>query len=55
MLKRLLVVALLAGVSPAHADTLSDAVAKDMPSLIALYRDLHAHPELSMDGGWTAQ
>ena len=49
MLKRLLVVALLAGVSPAHADTLSDAVAKDMPSLIALYRDLHAHPELSME------
>ena len=49
MLKRLLVVALLAGASPAPADTLSDAVAKDMPSLIALYRDLHAHPELSME------
>ena len=49
MLKRVLVVALLAGSTPVYADTLTDAVAKDMPSLIALYRDLHAHPELSME------
>jgi amidohydrolase len=35
--------------SPAAADPLRDAVAKDMPSLLALYRDLHAHPELSME------
>jgi hippurate hydrolase len=33
---------------PAHADPLRDAVAKDMPSLTALYRELHANPELSM-------
>jgi hippurate hydrolase len=34
--------------APAHADPLRDAVAKDMPSLLTLYRDLHANPELSM-------
>ena len=34
--------------APASADTLRDAVAKDMPSLLTLYRDLHANPELSM-------
>jgi hippurate hydrolase len=34
--------------APAHADALSEAVAKDMPSLLTLYRDLHANPELSM-------
>jgi len=39
---------LLCTAMPAHADALSDAVTKDMPSLIALYRDLHANPELSM-------
>jgi len=35
--------------SPAAADPLRDAVAKDMPSLLSLYRDLHANPELSME------
>lgn len=39
---------------PAQADPLSDAVAKDMPSLTALYRDLHASPELSMQEVKTA-
>jgi amidohydrolase len=34
--------------SPAAADPLRDAVARDMPSLIQLYRHLHANPELSM-------
>jgi amidohydrolase len=34
-------------VQPAAADPLADAVKADMPSLTALYRDLHAHPELS--------
>ncbi|HEY1145770.1 MAG TPA: amidohydrolase [Allosphingosinicella sp.] len=34
--------------TPASADPLRDAVAKDMPSLLALYKDLHANPELSM-------
>jgi len=32
---------------PAAADPLTDAVRQDLPSLIAIYRDLHAHPELS--------
>ena len=34
--------------SPASAATLSDSIKSDMPQLMALYRDLHAHPELSM-------
>jgi hippurate hydrolase len=34
--------------APAGADPLRDAVAADMPSLIAIYRDFHANPELSM-------
>jgi hippurate hydrolase len=40
--------------APAKADGLSDAVAKDMPSLLALYRHLHANPELSMQEVATA-
>ena len=32
----------------APAATLSDAIGADMPALMALYRDLHANPELSM-------
>jgi hippurate hydrolase len=50
-MKTLMLTAALAAAltaAPAHADALSDAVAKDMPSLLALYRDLHAKPELSM-------
>jgi len=34
--------------SPALADGLADGVAKDMPGLMTLYRELHASPELSM-------
>ena len=34
--------------APAAADPLSDGVRKDMPTLMALYRDFHANPELSM-------
>lgn len=34
--------------APAGATELSDAVRADMPQLMAVYRDLHAHPELSM-------
>ena len=41
-------------VSPVHADPLSQAVARDMPSLIAIYRDLHVHPELSFKEGRSA-
>jgi hippurate hydrolase len=32
---------------PAQADDLRDALSADMPGLLELYRDLHAHPELS--------
>lgn len=31
----------------AHAEAVGDAVANDMPGLMAIYRDLHANPELS--------
>jgi hippurate hydrolase len=34
--------------APASAATLSDSIKADMPQLMTLYRDLHAHPELSM-------
>ena len=34
--------------SPASAAALQDAIRGDMPQLMTLYRDLHAHPELSM-------
>ena len=33
---------------PAAAATLADSIRGDMPQLMALYRDLHEHPELSM-------
>ena len=39
--------ATLAPAGHASADPLGDAVATDLPSLIAIYRDLHANPELS--------
>ncbi|WP_321323490.1 amidohydrolase [uncultured Parasphingorhabdus sp.] len=32
---------------PAQADSLKDAISADMPSLMDIYRDLHANPELS--------
>jgi len=44
----LLAAAAMTVTAPAHAATLSDSIRADMPQLIALYRDLHAHPELSM-------
>ena len=34
--------------APAFAVTIGDAVKADMPSLMAMYRDFHANPELSM-------
>ncbi|HUD28658.1 MAG TPA: amidohydrolase [Novosphingobium sp.] len=41
-------VAALAGLSPsARAEPVGDAVARDMPGLMEIYRDLHANPELS--------
>ncbi len=50
MLSRVMAFALLTAIPamPALADPLAEAVRKDMPSLLTLYRDLHAHPELSM-------
>jgi hippurate hydrolase len=33
---------------PASDTVLDDAIHADMPELMALYRDLHANPELSM-------
>ena len=32
----------------AYAAAIQDAIRSDMPALMELYRDLHAHPELSM-------
>jgi amidohydrolase len=48
MIRTLLTAALLSSSALAAADPISDGVGKDMPSLMALYRDLHANPELSM-------
>ncbi len=39
--------AALAFAGPAKADELRDALKAEMPELMTLYRDLHAHPELS--------
>ena len=56
MFKRILITgaALAVFSTPAQADELSDAVAADMPQLMELYRDLHAHPELSFEEVKTA-
>lgn len=37
----------LIAIVPAQADPLNQAIAADMPSLMTIYRDLHANPELS--------
>ena len=49
-MKKLLVLAAAAMTvsSPASAAALSDAIRADMPQLMDLYRDIHQHPELSM-------
>lgn len=53
--KLLMAAALLATTSNVHAaNPLRDAIAKDMPSLIEIYRDLHANPELSFEEVKTA-
>jgi hippurate hydrolase len=54
MKTKLLAALLLLGSAPASAQALRDAVAKDIPSLLTLYRDLHANPELSMQEVKTA-
>ena len=50
MTRRLLTMMLIASAmsGPAFAQQLNDAVRADLPELIALYRDLHRNPELSM-------
>jgi hippurate hydrolase len=49
MMKTLLwIAAAMTATTPATAANLSDAIRADMPQLLALYRDLHANPELSM-------
>lgn len=48
-MKRFLIAAsLIALAAPATAADLAQSVKADMPSLMTLYRDLHANPELSM-------
>ena len=47
-LKLVLAVAALMAPTAAPATPLADSIRADMPQLMALYRDLHANPELSM-------
>ncbi|MGL5837490.1 MAG: amidohydrolase [Sphingorhabdus sp.] len=44
----------IAAATPASADNLRDAIGKDLPSLMEIYRDLHANPELSFQEVRTA-
>ncbi|HEX7854963.1 MAG TPA: amidohydrolase, partial [Sphingobium sp.] len=46
--------ACLASAGAALADPVDDHITAEMPSLMALYRDLHAHPELSLQEKVTA-
>jgi amidohydrolase len=49
MMRRLLALLLMtAPMTQAAAQELNQAIRQDMPELLALYRDLHQHPELSM-------
>ncbi len=51
MIRRILVAALLSGAAPAvyaqEAPPVREQVTREMPSLMALYREMHANPELS--------
>ena len=49
MIARILAAASLIAIdsAPAHAETVAERIASDMPGLMAIYRDLHANPELS--------
>jgi hippurate hydrolase len=44
-----LAAAVMSASTPLSAATLQESIRADMPMLLELYRDLHAHPELSMD------
>ena len=48
MKRFLLLAAAMTVATPVSAASLSDAIRADMPQLMNLYRDIHAHPELSM-------
>lgn len=56
MIKRTLFAAILAAslAAPASANDLREDLAKEMPELMELYRDLHANPELSFQETRTA-
>jgi amidohydrolase len=43
-----LAAAVMTASTPASAATLTESIRAEMPELMALYRDIHAHPELSM-------
>jgi len=44
----LLAAAAMTATAPAQTATLSESIRADMPQLMTLYRDIHEHPELSM-------
>lgn len=46
---RLALIAPLLAAAPVYAEPVRDAVKQDMPSLMTLYRDFHANPELSFE------
>ena len=46
--KLLLILAAMTLPTASNAAALQDAIKADMPQLMAMYRDLHANPELSM-------
>ena len=48
-MKAFLPLAAVLASAPAAAESVRDAVASDMPSLMAIYRELHANPELSFE------
>ena len=52
--KTLAAALLLGSAAPAMAQDLKASLDEDMPGLMALYRDLHAHPELSFEEVETA-
>jgi hippurate hydrolase len=53
-MRRLLIALPLLTASPAFADPLHDAVTAEMPSLMTIYKQLHASPELAFQEQKTA-
>lgn len=54
MLRMLLLASALTLACPAEAEPIRDATRQALPELMAFYRDLHAHPELSLEEIQTA-